>query len=61
MVPLKPNELRREQVETDLFSSTASCRLGRATSSTGARNDAAAADTMDDRCAFSLRARRLAT
>ena len=59
MVPLKPNELRRQQLKIVLLSSTTWCRLIRAASSTGAQNDAAGADTMDDRCAFSLRGRRI--
>ena len=56
MVPLKPNELRRPD-STDLVSSKTLRHPAtiRATVSTGARNDDDGADTIDDRCAFSLR------
>ena len=56
MVPLKPNELRRHPEPTDRTSLAILKRplTIRATVSTGARNDDGDADTIDDRCAFSL-------
>ena len=56
MVPLKPNELRRHPEPTDRASLTILKRplTIRATVSTGAQNDDDGADTIDDRCAFSL-------
>ena len=54
MVPLKPNELRRDVHRAWLLLETSPVR---ATASTGIRNDDRVDDTIDDRWAFNLRAR----
>ena len=52
MVPLKPNELRRDAQRQSLPSSH---RPTRAAASTGIQNDECFVDTIDDRWAFNLR------
>ena len=58
MVPLKPNELRRDVQRARL--STPRRGAARAAASAGTRNDDHLDDTIDDRWAFNLRARRSA-
>ena len=53
MVPLKPNELRRD-VPSSRPPTTSDCPA-RATTSTGIRNDERLDDTIDDKWAFNLR------